>query len=1077
MALYDAFVSYSHAKDKPIAAALQSVVQKLGKPWYRRRALRVFRDDTSLSATPSLWPSIEQALGQSRFLILIASPEAAASTWVNKEVGYWLEHKSVDTLLVAVTDGELAWDESAGDFGRREGTPLPPALAGRFASEPKWVDLRAYRDGADKRDAKFTELAADFAATVHGMPKEDLLSQEVRQQRRALTLAWSASASLLVLAGLAGWQWKAAVDAERLAVEQKQIAQQQRDRAETTLSAASQTANDLVYKLAAEFRTRKGMPIELVRSVLEQAQELQRKLAERGESTPLLRHAAGAALNELAIALQEIGDLKTALEAAERARALVEKALAEEPNQLWWRENLAISQETVGNILKGLGRHDDALESYRKALAIFEKAAADHPDERKWQAHVASACLLLATVLQTRGSQQEALEFLQRGHSIWQQLVAAEPGRTEWQRRLAISYRDIAYGLSKVGKRAEALAAIQSSIAINEKLAEANPDNVVLQHDLTFAYDRLAGLLAVTGQRPAAIEAYRKSLAITEKLAAGDPGNGRTHASLAIAYRNLADLLSDSAQREEAVGFYHKAIEIGTKLTASDPGNTDWRLSLATSYRHLGETLWDSGASDAALDAYRKSLAIDEALVAADPGNAVWQRDLASDYLRIGNVLLAERRYDEAREMLLKKLAIDERLAAAAPSDLDAQSALTASYAKLADVLGSLERLDEALDYARKALAITQRLVSVDPTSTQWQRSLAYDHYRVGSQLQQAGRHEEALASFQDGVAVAERLAASDADNLAWQRDLSLGYWFVDFAYAAMGRREDALVYAWKAIAIREKITAADPRNARWLRDLANVYRDAGRLLTALGRRDEARDPYRKCFDARLRVALSNPRVQLHRDEVAQAAFELAQAGEDVQALLAHVGETVRRAAAGGKFGEDENAWIKAVAHEVAFKYVERARDEFYGERPQRAVEQVVTALRVAPSYPYATLWLHVYRMRAGQDDGEEFAANAEAVSRAEWPWSVIAFFLGQSDAEALRATALAADQPSARNGQVCEVDFFLGIERLVKGAPADARPLLQAALERCPRDYLEYEAAKLELQRLDRLPTPQAKQ
>jgi hypothetical protein len=45
MALYDAFISYSHAKDKPIAAALQSVVQKLGKPWYRRRALRVFRDD------------------------------------------------------------------------------------------------------------------------------------------------------------------------------------------------------------------------------------------------------------------------------------------------------------------------------------------------------------------------------------------------------------------------------------------------------------------------------------------------------------------------------------------------------------------------------------------------------------------------------------------------------------------------------------------------------------------------------------------------------------------------------------------------------------------------------------------------------------------------------------------------------------------------------------------------------------------------------------------------------------------------------------------------------------------------
>jgi len=46
----------------------------------------------------------------------------------------------------------------------------------------------AYREGADPRDARFIEQSADFAAAVQGVPKEDLLSQEVRQQRRALTL-------------------------------------------------------------------------------------------------------------------------------------------------------------------------------------------------------------------------------------------------------------------------------------------------------------------------------------------------------------------------------------------------------------------------------------------------------------------------------------------------------------------------------------------------------------------------------------------------------------------------------------------------------------------------------------------------------------------------------------------------------------------------------------------------------------------------------------------------------------------------------------------------------------------------
>jgi hypothetical protein len=149
--VYDGFISYSHTKDKPIAAALQSVMQRLGKPWYRRRALQVFRDDTSLSATPSLWPSIEQALGQSRYLILLASPQAAASPWVNKEVGYWLDNKSAGMLLIGLTDGELAWDNAVGDFVWRDEIPLPPILRGRFVAEPKWIDLRAHRDGARAR--------------------------------------------------------------------------------------------------------------------------------------------------------------------------------------------------------------------------------------------------------------------------------------------------------------------------------------------------------------------------------------------------------------------------------------------------------------------------------------------------------------------------------------------------------------------------------------------------------------------------------------------------------------------------------------------------------------------------------------------------------------------------------------------------------------------------------------------------------------------------------------------------------------------------------------------------------------
>jgi TIR domain len=227
---YDAFISYSHAKDKPLATALQSVMQKLGKPWYRRRALRVFRDDTSLSATPHLWPSIEQALARSRFLILLASPEAAASHWVGQEIAYWLDHNDADTVLIALTDGELDWDDAAGDFCWSEATPLPAALKNRFSAEPRWIDLRPYRDGGATTGIEFMGLGADFAAAIRGVPKEDLLSQEVRQQRRAMALAWTAATVLVALLVGAGWQWQEA----RL---QRNEAQVQRDSARIQLLA------------------------------------------------------------------------------------------------------------------------------------------------------------------------------------------------------------------------------------------------------------------------------------------------------------------------------------------------------------------------------------------------------------------------------------------------------------------------------------------------------------------------------------------------------------------------------------------------------------------------------------------------------------------------------------------------------------------------------------------------------------------------------------------------------------------------------------------------------------------------
>jgi hypothetical protein len=125
--LHDAFISYSHAADGRLAPALQRGLEQLAKPWYRMRALRVFRDETNLSASPQLWQSIDDELAQSRWFLLFASVEAARSKWVAREVQWWLAKRGPERLLVLLTSGELAWDEAAGDLDWSRTTALARA--------------------------------------------------------------------------------------------------------------------------------------------------------------------------------------------------------------------------------------------------------------------------------------------------------------------------------------------------------------------------------------------------------------------------------------------------------------------------------------------------------------------------------------------------------------------------------------------------------------------------------------------------------------------------------------------------------------------------------------------------------------------------------------------------------------------------------------------------------------------------------------------------------------------------------------------------------------------------------------
>jgi hypothetical protein len=177
-----AFISYSHSADPRLAKNLQWHLEQLGKPLSRRRAIDIFRDETDLSANPELWHSIKTGLVNSEYFLLLASPRAAKSEWVQKEVDYWLSNRDRRKLLIVLTHGDLAWDDLAHDFNWTTTNALPLNLQKSFAGPPFWVDLRWARGKAPRwSNPKFRDAVATIASTLRGVPKRDLESADLRQ--------------------------------------------------------------------------------------------------------------------------------------------------------------------------------------------------------------------------------------------------------------------------------------------------------------------------------------------------------------------------------------------------------------------------------------------------------------------------------------------------------------------------------------------------------------------------------------------------------------------------------------------------------------------------------------------------------------------------------------------------------------------------------------------------------------------------------------------------------------------------------------------------------------------------------
>lgn len=148
----------------------------------------IFRDRDELPSSDNLGEKIQIALKNSRYLVVLCSPNSARSRWVNKEITDFQAMGNSKNILALILGGEP-------NSGDPENESFPPAL--RYPVEPIAGDLRKEGDGKDRG---FFKIIAGIAQLDFD---EIYRRHERAARRRRLLLTLVSITLILTFAGLA----------------------------------------------------------------------------------------------------------------------------------------------------------------------------------------------------------------------------------------------------------------------------------------------------------------------------------------------------------------------------------------------------------------------------------------------------------------------------------------------------------------------------------------------------------------------------------------------------------------------------------------------------------------------------------------------------------------------------------------------------------------------------------------------------------------------------------------------------------------------------------------------------------
>ena len=620
-----AFLSYSH-QDAAIADWLHESLEQFRVPPrlvgrltehgpVPKRLAPIFRDRHELAAASDLGEEIEEAITGSRFLIVLCSPAAARSHWIDEEIACFKRLQGEDRILAVIIDGEPF---ASDDPGQEADECFPPSLRVHFDSRGRRTTQRAEPIAADLReegDGRKMGLLK-IAAGMLGVGLDDLAQREAQRRHRRLYLITATSiAGMLMTSGLA-----------YTAIQSRDAARDQRREAEGLIGFM---LGDLRGKLEPIGR------LDALDGVGARALAYFQKQDKTDLSDAALAQRSRA-LTLMGEVAQLRGDLDGALARYREAMAGSGELVSRSPNDPQRLFDHAQNVFWVGWVARDRGQLDRAEAAMREYRRLAERMIAAEPGNAKWRMERANANANLGIVLLAQRRFGEATRHFSEALQAIEALAAADPANTEYQQSLAESLAWLADARTAEGRIDEAIAQRQRHVRLLDRLVASSEGDVQFRQRLIPAHRALGNLYASRGQLDLALRHMRAAVDQAQRLIPLERDNSKWLEFGAKARLNLAEFLLYSRQDAEAAAQTAAGCKLIDGLLARDRSVAEWRAELRDCNLMRARLALASGATEEALAHAGQAI---DAAVAVKGSDTIGDRyELARAHRLMGDV-------------------------------------------------------------------------------------------------------------------------------------------------------------------------------------------------------------------------------------------------------------------------------------------------------------------------------------------------------------------------------------------------------------------------------------------------------